>query len=592
MKYIFVALAAVIWGSATAAPPFQPETVESVKGKVVQASTNTARLKISAVIIGLTKPESINLGMISVCSTTACYRVNAPPATLDVDGTGAGTSAVVSELTVPKARISSIHIDELPGSNVSGSLVNLSGPLDLTQSSIGGEILVVIEKRREKKGTQFSISSAASGLLREHGKSIYYHPSAATTAVLTDGVEVSIPAGATQAPHIFNVAVLNTGDKYPIVDIFPVVRLRQSAEIIFRPSKGASQLSMGTESPTQKITFSETGVLRANNIERPSSSSTSTSTQTAADQQCVELLTQHNLPLLQAMGTTGIVYTNLCADKPPYVHIAIANKNFNGGSQLNLYHGPRDVLGPSPNKRPWIELKKITSYGITHGSAVLINGFTWEGDPGVVANNQGLALGYVEQSYNILGLNRVGGGANPADASDSQKRGMIWVRGCEPAWGTGADLPLFNGYCNYMQPWIIVSSSTSIVQDGNCSTDDLRKPWTAFGTTGSGLFVFMSSASGTSTTAAEMCGALKALGGLNAIRMDGNTAAGMMIDGIHKNPLTGTDSFIFGTARHIAYSIGFAAGATIVGPTPTYALSPTVNPPRDPCKLRPWLCSL
>ena len=67
--------------------------------------------------------------------------------------------------------------------------------------------------------------------------------------------------------------------------------------------------------------------------------------------------------------------------------------------------------------------------------------------------------------------------------------------------------------------------------------------------------IFVSSTSGSQTTAAELCSVFQAMGVANAILMDGSGSAALTIDGFLKNPLTNVNFIRFGSARYIPYAL-------------------------------------
>jgi hypothetical protein len=71
--------------------------------------------------------------------------------------------------------------------------------------------------------------------------------------------------------------------------------------------------------------------------------------------------------------------------------------------------------------------------------------------------------------------------------------------------------------------------------------------------------------------------------------MDGNSAAGMTIDGSRVNPLNGVDKIIYDESRYVAYGLGmaFINGAT---PPATPVIGGQKSIPSNPCKVDPTRC--
>ena len=106
----------------------------------------------------------------------------------------------------------------------------------------------------------------------------------------------------------------------------------------------------------------------------------------------------------------------------------------------------------------------------------------------------------------------------------------------------------------------MLSSSTSIVRDGQCAQDALTTRWSAFGTDGKGRSVFISSTSLGQTHVDELCRVFLALGIPNAIRLDGGPSTAMTVDGRLLNPLVSlSDLMAFGTARYVIDGVGARA---------------------------------
>jgi len=342
MKSVYSLLASAFTlaaGSIHAAPPFRPQYVEAfVAGR--QTDATTTKLRITAVNSEAPSAETVALGSIAACTASACYRVAGATAALSLPNTSSGTSAQIVEMAVPRQPILSIHIEGGTGSNVIPSTVALPGPLDLSLSTAGGEVLLVF-KQGGAKSPKFSPVSSASGLLRDHGISVYYHPSSTTTKILPGGVEIVIPAAATVAPQIFNVAVLDTGDAYPMLDIFPPMKLLKRGTLTMpAPMKGVAKgasAANGTDATvrTQK-SFGETGVVRPSAAadlpqSKTVSGNASSVTSTTA---CAQALSQAYLQIIQTMGFTGVVYTTPLGQIFPTISIYATSSDTLGSREF------------------------------------------------------------------------------------------------------------------------------------------------------------------------------------------------------------------------------------------------------------------
>jgi hypothetical protein len=509
-------------------------------------------------------------------------------------------STSVLEVAVPHSKIKSIRFVPVATLNsVSGS-IELPSPLDLApEYRQGGEIMVVLRKK-QVKGPAYAPVSASANVLREGTTSVYYNPSFEMVASLAQGGSLRIPAGALPAPQIFSVAVHDTGDAFPMVDIFPEARLQRPASLGLKriarlerardstqapptpiplpprllgaPSLPASAFTATLEPQSAQpgsggsstVEFYRTGVIRAQAAALTQQAAAETAAVSAnSTAQCEWYLAhpQTEVTFVRDLAPTGTLQLNWCEAIPPYVHMTVSNLN-DSRERFTLpyagitYYGSGNVIWRIP-------LQRIT-YWSTYTQA-MINGFNWTGDSGFFSGGSGLPLGYVRTSHYsstfpsgaTLGDNRSTGGSadfygyEPYPPPDGNKRYLSFpnLAGGTSLWGD-------DYLVRYLGGQNTVSSSTSIVRDGVCSTDTTQSRWSAVGMTVSGRMVFMSSVSGSTTTsAAELCPLFKALGIYNALRMDGSRSTAMTIDGVLKNPLTGLDLAVVGPSRYIPYAL-------------------------------------
>lgn len=100
------------------------------------------------------------------------------------------------------------------------------------------------------------------------------------------------------------------------------------------------------------------------------------------------------------------------------------------------------------------------------------------------------------------------------------------------------------------------SSSTSILRDGKCVGTDEFDRWSAIGTNGSNRVIFISSSSRERTGDYSLCEVFQVFGAKEAIRLDGGTAASLVVDGNLVNPLRFPYDAAFGRSRKVAWVIG------------------------------------
>jgi hypothetical protein len=563
----------------------------------------SAKLRLSLTSSDANIGEVVRLAGISICSTTGCIDT-AAPSSISLSTTISGRSTVIAELTLPYSDISSIHFKSISGPGLLKGRVDLPQPLKLSEELSSGDVLVVVQKR----GSIFIPVAAASNYYQSEGTTVYYNPTFDATVKLPHGVTLNIPAGATASPQVFVVGVHDTGDEFPLVDLYPVVKLAKAARIQLpaiaraapalrtdqapltpRPSAAnpvvdpSKKSSAGTANGASLIIqIIETGVVRRHNQHSVISPGTSTSTgeTSAAGSSNVLATTACNAagwcdcaaqmaypPNQQIVATglsaTGTEYLDWCTTIPPYVHMSVSSLA-DARERLTIRHAEK-VLVSSILRSPLLRISAWAQYTQT-----MVNGFTWEGDSGTSAGKFGLANGYVSDlgylgiGTRILGENRTGGGACndfiylagyncvASSSSAGNKLVLVWPQsGPAVSWLQSSTFgaignPLTNSY---------VSSSTSVVKGGICSTDTLASRWSAAGATATGRVVFMSSTSDGTTSAAELCSVFKAMGIDNAIRLDGGPSAAMTIDGVLKNPLSGLYFIKYGSARYIPYAL-------------------------------------
>lgn len=591
IRYIWLAVG-LTYSSASFSepPPFHPQPALVIQDDSAPASDST-QLKINVSLDDSFNDNQVKVGNISVCSDTACYRPQIPNKIIKLFNTRGGKSEPLVDLLVPNMVVKSIHFETVTGAKTLVGAVTLNAPLNLQNSVQGGELLVLVRRKIEGRNIVYRPVFAVGNLYSNERQSVYYNPNYATVAKLNYDTTISIPPGATNGAQIFSIAVHDTGDDFPLVDIYPVIKFLSPASIstvdlnksrMSRDAPGiqesASQPSAAA--PSVKRSVPSTGTIRFGEKASPSSQnlpiqSPSVSALAATDS-CVAFLNANVSAISSSLAATGAVYLKGCETAPPYVHIVVSN-NADGRELLNLSYN-RTGIGD------YLSLQKMETW--SPGSQVTINGFTWSGDSGVTSGS-GLARGFVQNNSNVLGSNRVMGGTS--GSYDTNKLAFLIQPMVPPRWKEGAVPPLWTtGVDGVNYPYSVVSSSTSILKNGICSGDSAVNRWSAFGTTSGNRMIFVSSTSDGATSAAELCPIFQALGANFAIRLDGSTAAGMTIDGIRRNPITGANAFVYGSSRHIAYSlkVGYRTGS----PAGTPIINNRINTPKNPCVTNPSFC--
>lgn len=544
------------------------------------------------------KSQSIPLASAAVCSASVCYEA-AVPSSILVSNTSKGLSTAIADFEIPFTEIVSIRFQARGRKTALEGSVALPAPLKLDPDFKGGDVLVVVEKNRDA----YRPTAAAANYYQPAGTALYYSPAIATTALLPHGVTLSIPAGALAAPQVFIVAVHDTGEDHPLIDIYPGLSLAKTARLVV-PALVRSVSSVGTDLSSQSpipptprpkaaspagassllapaagsdaaltVEINATGTVRPG-VSRPGSvlNDASTTARVTIGKDSVSLLATCNqagwcncanqlafpdnqLIIAQALAATGTASFNWCSTIEPYVHIAIAHLG-DARERFTIKHSAK----VDRNGYKYLPLQPLATWA--RNTQVMINGFTWEGDQGTGTNQFGLANGYVAgyKPAEILGVNRVGGASCEdltsytnclvASMAAGNKRVMnVPQKGIGVSWFDKDTMVVFGGVTSY------VSSSTSVVKNGVCSTDTLSSRWSAVGTTSAGRMIFISSTSDGTTTAAALCPVFQALGASNAIRLDGGPSAAIAIDGLLMNPLRGLYFAKYGAARYIPYGL-------------------------------------
>lgn len=592
---IFVTLALACGASLSTAAsaqtlPFYPRPAEVVSSESPN-SPGDSRLRISVTVSQDVGVQQVLVGNITACSESACYRPVTSTKTASLYTTKDGNAETVVEFAIPRAKILSVHFESLPGAKTVVGSVNIANPMVFDEEYFGESVLVVLGKSGGDESGRYAPQFAVAGPFHPAARSVYYNPAIATVARLGMSTTLSIPANATENPVIFNVAVHDTLDKFPLVDIYPAIFLSppatlSSQEIRRGSALAASSATTGGYVPPEVSSKSlpKTGLIRLDSdaaayIEKTNlatAESNAVVAAAAATDACSLFLSSKQQAISSALSTTGTVFIRGCESTPPYVHIAVSN-TLDSREQGSLSYSIANRV------RALLNLQTLPTFA--SGTQVAINGFTWNGDSGTTSGT-GYALGFVQNNEVSLANNLVGGGLQSSGTYDSNKLVLNQESLGVAKWKEGSIPPLWV-YNPALPPAFYVGSSTSIVKAGACASDANVNRWSAIGSTPGGRLIFISSTSAGTTSATELCSIFTGLGSNYAIRLDGSTATGMTIDGTLVNPITGSSALVYGPSRHIAYAVQMKYRSVQAGPTPVMYAGPNVPPPRNPCKVDP-----
>ena len=411
---------------------------------------------------------------------------------------------------------------------------------------------------------------------------LFYDPAQPLQQDLGHGVHLTLPAGALATPTMFIVGVHPGIDAYPLVNIVPDLPLNSTATLTLQPQDVRRYRRWMPDPPESEeqtqprtLRLSRTGVIINGQL------------QEGSDRQAMSGLVQRIIgkprtldPCLNSLtdpetrrkiaeqARQGISLPQGCRFVPPYVHIAVTEGSQTAPMQTEL------VFQAAPEQLHLFRLDTVK------GFTVLINGFLWHGDPGTDMGQGGWAMGYARGLDVGSGLGRLTIGDNtwhlrtperlqqaqqlpdpgtkvPPQASGTGRKRVVRFAADQrqSSWDTRTD-----AQSDWPDNPVVLSSSTSIVRDGQCAQDALTTRWSAFGTDGKGRSVFISSTSLGQTHVDELCRVFLALGIPNAIRLDGGPSATMTIEGRLLNPLVSlSDLMAFGTARYVIDGVGARA---------------------------------
>lgn len=511
--------------------------------------------------------SSIALGDVTICTQNACYRPHTV-STVEIHNTSSGTATQIADGIVPLGTYTHVHFSDRAGKKIVNGTVQLRTPLKLETGFQGGEILVAVSRKTEPDRINFVPSVAVGALMDPSSESVYYHPNFHMNAKLRLGAELSIPAGALSEPQIFSVSVRDIGSKHPAIDIFPYLALAKPASLRTSAIRSAPNSDPGAEAASSRVdavissgkaavseekalrTFQKTGFFKksATNVTSP----TMAPPPGPLDGPPLPCLDQLNDPaymnyIRSLLPQTGVVRIMACENSPPYVHIAM----------INTYDPRINPMIPYQLAGARLVLRRLTD--LTAGSNAIINGFKWSGDYGYSPGQTGLALGYVSSDTQLLGTNLVGGGVEYFTGPfDGNKLVLSYMKqGPYSRDKQSVSLETSDWFTNMnIDTRMVVSSSTSVIKQNNCTTDSLQDRWSAIGAR-DGITILMSSTSDSSTTAAALCPVFRMFGIDNALRLDGGPSTAIAIGGILLNPLVGFDRLKYGETRFIAYPIKF-----------------------------------
>lgn len=218
-------------GAQAANPPFQPIAVTDYQDN--DHRRGLLRLKITLASDILASMPPVRLGGVVVCSDRACYR---PPPFSSVKAVlDGGEVAVVADMSLPPGVIRHLYIEPLRGGNVMAGGLTLATPLKLEKGFYGGEIFATVRSTRTGADYVHQPLAATAAPIHPEVKLWHGRPGFPILAKLAHGVVLDIPAGALPGPVLLAAVAHDTGDAYPLVDVYPYMDLAKSASLTVPP---------------------------------------------------------------------------------------------------------------------------------------------------------------------------------------------------------------------------------------------------------------------------------------------------------------------------------------------------------------------
>jgi hypothetical protein len=417
---------------------------------------------------------------------------------------------------------------------------------------------------------------AAGPVQLDAGAVMVFEPGRGASASMRRGFTLDMPDGSVSQPTVYGIVENDVGGVASMFNVMPQSVLDGSARITFPVNRariaqglamsdygarlgGASAAStvtgntvsmdigrLGVVSMGTDRLWSQTddGTIRA--TPAAAASPAREATMGLVNNTCSQRLAANRSTHFSRMTSNAGLLISDCTDVPPYVHIILLNLSYTINSGLLR---PRLIIPAT-----WYEgtntfvLKTITEQANSVGAFAAVNGFQWTGDDGS-SDGTGVARGTlyingVRKSPAYSGGEAILGFTGQ---SSNATYGSLFIK---PSGGTVS----LGSYS-----WNAVPTTTSIIRNGVCSPSDPGGETTRYSAMGigQGLLALVSSVSDYNTTPYQLCSVFEGLNMLGgAILLDGSSAAGMYWLGSHLNPVTGTSSWYWGSARHIAYGVG------------------------------------
>ena len=416
MRRLTAALAALAFVCSASAEPVPRYAVSLAQySNGLRVSEDATRLRISVATDSAQGERSVRIGEVLLCKASDCFRASTSRY-VDVSDTATGTATVIADVVIPTMTITDVYFMEPSGGIAIAGHLKLEAPLVIEKGFHGIELLIGVKKQKTLGKTTYVPSQSGSSYFNPESQLVHYLPSTKTVAKLSLGTVLTIPAGALDKPQVFHVNVSDRGELYPIIDIYPYLKLNKPVIVEAPAIPGGSssrEMIVPAYSPEEKhlyaplsgpvparngrVSLYETGMVEPSTLEDsaidPLKAPPGGTANAAPSKPCAEYLAQPIVlgTIQLATYTTGAVLVKACEKVKPYIHIFYVN-TLHRNIQYSIPHKRSSVGGPGPN----MALLRIPDFA--DHSIGLINRFTWTGDLGMLDGGSGKALGIVRSA--------------------------------------------------------------------------------------------------------------------------------------------------------------------------------------------------
>jgi len=544
-------------------------------------ATGKARVRVNVVSrlgVDIGSGEALRFSGVRLVQNGTCTSVGGSSTTRlgtvesDMGGMVADAALAPNEITA----LTLVPDGEQQGDRrLSATQLTLAKPIAL-QPGTRTEIFLALDS--VKGSNQVAVRYVASGMVPIDATGIMVmEPGRGMHGTMRNGFSIQIPANAVTTPTVYGIQEYDVGGVTPMYNIMPRGALSSAGSITIPVDRdripggmaigdyGGSAAGAASEATVRGnlATFpisatgmtsmsSQRGYVQFDDGERVAVPGQGGSAARASlvNNTCSQRLSANRSYYLGQLAQKAGVRISECEGVSPYVHILILNVGYNRPTSTSVF--PRvAVPGEWYTGTNTFLLHTITELANIVGAMAAVNGFTWTGDSGSDAGQTGTPNGTL-----YINGTRKSPAFSAAEAliafQQGTSNGTLATLVDKPS-GATPSLGTYN--------WNVIPSTTSIIKNGACSRTPGGEvaPWSSLGIgsgSTSGVVVMVSSVSGTSTDAYEICSVYEGLGLLGgAIRLDGNSAASIYWLGSHLNPLGGMSSLYYGSARHVAYGV-------------------------------------